>query len=574
MFGKDNTKFIQKTFISKTLIYVFFFYFWMMNKSLKYFVFIFLIGVLISCQSGYKPPKGKTVFKYNESAGISSLDPALARDQANIWADNQLYNSLVQLDNDLIVQPSLAKYWNIDDNGTKYKFVIRDDVFFHKSEVFSEGNGRKMTARDIEYSLKRVLNPKTFSPGAVWVQNIIAKNDSGEFKINAENDTILTITLKEAFSPFLGRLSMPYFSVVPREAIEFYGDDFGRHPVGTGPFYFKMWKEGVKLVLLKNENYFEYENGYRLPYLDAVAISFIIDKQSVFLEFVKGNIDFMSGIDPSYKDELLLPNGSLNPKYDDKINLLTRPYLNTEYLGFLMQNSKDTILLDKRIRKAINYGFDRTKMMRYLRNNIGIAGNNGFVPVGMPGFENGVTHGYYYSPDSVLSLLSKAGFPNAKGLPTITLATTSAYLDICKYIQQELGKLGVNMEIDVHQPASLRQMVANARIPFFRGSWIADYADPENYLALFYSPNFSPGGANYTHFASAEFDNLYEKARAEVNDSIRLSMYRQMDQMVIDEAPVVILYYDQVLRFVSKNISGLGVNAMNQLSLKNVQKNH
>ena len=574
MFRKGNTIYLPKTFISKTLTYINFFYFWVMNKTYKFLIFTFILTSLISCQSGFKRPEGKTVFKYNESAGISSLDPALARDQANIWADNQLYNSLVQLDNDLLVQPCLAKSWNIEDKGTKYQFVIRSDVYFHNSEVFPEGKGRRMTAQDVEYSLKRVLNPKILSPGAVWLQNIIAKSNSGEFEINAENDTILFITLKEAFSPFLGRLSMPYFSVVPKEAIDFYGDDFGRHPVGTGPFYFKMWKEGVKLVLLKNEDYFEFENGHRLPYLDAVAISFIIDKQSVFLEFVKGNIDFMSGIDPSYKDELLLPNGSLNPKYNDKINLLTRPYLNTEYLGFLMQNNKDTVLLDKRIRQAINYGFDRKKMMRYLRNNIGIAGNNGFVPVGMPGFENGITKGYFYSPDSVLSLLAQAGFPNAKGLPTITLATTSAYLDICKYIQQELGKLGVNMEIDVHQPASLRQMVANARIPFFRGSWIADYADPENYLALFYSPNFSPSGSNYTHFSSPKFDELYEKARAEVNDSIRLKMYRQMDQMVIDEAPVVILYYDQVLRFVSKNISGLGVNAMNQLSLKNVEKNN
>jgi peptide/nickel transport system substrate-binding protein len=543
-----------------------------MNKTVKYIIFFLITISVSSCQSGFKKPKGKTVFKYNESAGISSLDPAFARDQANIWADNQLYNSLVQLDDDLLVQPSLAKSWIIEDKGTKYQFVIRNDVYFHNSEAFDGGQGRKMTALDIEYSLKRVLKPKTLSPGAVWLQNIIAKNNSGEFEINATNDTTLIIRLKEAFSPFLGRLSMPYFSVVPKEAIDFYGNDFGRHPVGTGPFYFKMWKEGVKLIFLKNEKYFEVKNGIRLPHLDAVAISFIIDKQSTFLEFVKGNIDFISGIDPSYKDELLLANGSLNPKYDDKINLLTKPYLNTEYLGFLMENNKDTVLLDKRIRKAINYGFDRKKMMRYLRNNIGIAGNNGFVPIGMPGFEAGNTKGYFYSPDSVLNLLAEAGYPNAKGLPTITLATTSAYLDLCKYIQQELGKLGVKIEIDVHQPASLRQMVANARITFFRGSWIADYADPENYLALFYSPNFSPGGANYTHFSSPIYDDLYERARAEVNDSIRLGMYRKMDQMVIDEAPVVILYYDQVLRFVSKDISGLGVNAMNQLSLKNVVK--
>jgi len=542
-----------------------------MNSILKLFLFLIIFS-LWSCGSDMKYPEGKTVFRYNESAGISSLDPAFARDQANIWADNQLYNGLVQLDENLHIKTSIARDWQISNSGKTYTFTLRNDVYFHNDAVFKDSIGRKVDASDVEYSLKRVLDIKTLSPGAVWLKNIIAIDSNNEFQIITINDTTLSIELKEAFSPFLGRLSMPYFSVIPHEAIEAYGSDFGRHAVGTGPFYLKLWKEGVKMVLLKNERYFEKENGVSLPYIDAVAISFIIDKQSVFLEFIKGNIDFMSGIDPSYKDELLLPNGTLNPKYNDKINLQTKPYLNTEYLAFQMENNKDTILLDSRIRKALNYGFDRKKMMRYLRNNIGVAGNNGFVPVGMPGFEKGETKGYYYSPDSTLKLLAEAGYPEGVGLPIITLSTTSAYLDICKYIQQELGKLGVEIEIDVHQPASLRQMVANNRISFFRGSWIADYADPENYLALFYSPNKSPAGANYTHFSSAEFDGLYEAARSEVNDSIRYIMNLQMDSIIISQAPVIILYYDQVLRFSSKKIHNFGINSMNLLSLKNVEK--
>ena len=541
-----------------------------MKKSILYLI---VIGLgLWSCGGAMQAPVGKTVFKYNESAGISSLDPAFARDQANIWADNQLYNGLVELDNKLYVKPSLAKSWTITDSGKTYTFCIRNDVYFHNSEVFEDSIGRKMTAYDIRYSLQRVLDPKTLSPGAVWLKNILAKEQDGNYSIISPNDSTIIIKLKSAFAPFLGRLSMPYFSTIAKEAVDYYGADFSRNPVGTGPFYLKMWKEGVKMVFRKNERYFETENGIRLPHLDAVSISFIIDKQSVFLEFIKGNIDFISGIDPSYKDELLLPNGSLNPKYNSKINLLRAPYLNTEYLAFLMENNRDSILMDVRIRKAINYGFDRKKMMRYLRNNIGVAGNNGFVPVGMPGFENGETQGYFFSPDSTLKLLAQAGFPNGKGLPSITLSTTSAYLDICKYIQQETSKLGINMEIDVHQPASLRQMVANARMPFFRGSWIADYADPENYLALFYSPNHSPAGANYTHFTSIEFDKLYVQARSETNDSIRIALYRKMDQMVINQAPVIVLYYDEALRFTAKNISGLGVNSMNLLSLKRVVK--
>ena len=544
-----------------------------MNKAVISLA-ILLIIIVSSCGNRFDAPAGKSVFRYNESAGITSLDPAFARDQANIWACNQLYNGLVQLDDNLNVAPSVAKKWSVNDSGRLYTFTLRQDVFFHDWQGFPDGKGRKVTATDFEYSLKRILNPATLSPGAVWLKNIIHKDSSG-YCVKTLNDSTLTIKLRSPFAPFLGRLSMPYFSVVPKEAVEFYGEDFGRNPVGTGPFYFKMMKEGVKLVLLKNEHYFEFEDGRRLPYLDAVAVSFIIDKQSVFLEFIKGNLDFMSGIDPSYKDELLQPDGSLNPKYAGRLNMLTKPYLNTEYLGFMMDTAfvkAGSPLRLKKIRQAINYGFDRKKMMRYLRNNIGIPGENGFVATGMPGFGNDVTKGYTYQPEKAKKLLAEAGYPFGRGLPSITLSTTSAYVDIGKYMQQQLGELGIKINIDIHQPAALRQMIANSRIPFFRGSWIADYADAENYLALFYSKNFCPKGSNYTHYYNAEFDKLYEQARKTTDDSVRISLYRRMDQLITNDAPFVILYYDEVLRFTHKNIKGLGINSMNILNLKRTRK--
>lgn len=538
--------------------------------------FTILIFFLLaqSCGNNFQPPEGKTVFRYNESAGISSLDPAFARDQANIWACNQLYNGLVQLNKNLQVSPSIAKSWDISPDGKTYEFHLRNDVFFHDWNGFPNGKGRKLVASDIVYSLKRVLARETMSPGAVWLSELVEyKND--EYQISTANDTTVLVHLIRPFSAFLSRLSMPYFSAVAYEAIEFYGDDYGRNPVGTGPFYLKTFKEGIKMVLLKNEHYFEFDNQKRLPYLDAVAVSFIIDKQSVFLEFIKGNLDFISGIDPSYKDELLLSNGDLNPKYNSALNMLSKPYLNTEYLGFMIDStilSELNPISSLKVRQAINYGFDRKKMMRYLRNNVGIAGSNGFVPPGMPGFSSKKIKGYDYNPVKAAELLEEAGYPLGKGLPVITIATTSSYVDIGKYIQQQISKLGIRVDVDVHQPAALRQMVANSKIPIFRGSWIADYADAENYLALFYSKNFCPGGANYTHFFNHEYDELYEKAIAETNDSLRLSMYFQLDSLVTCYAPFVVLYYDEVLRFTHKNISGLGINSMNLLDLKWVRK--
>lgn len=537
----------------------------------RYFFILLLFLLLNSCNTDKNKYSSKKIFRYNESAGISSLDPAFAKDQANIWACNQLYNGLVELDDQLNIKPCIAKHWEITENANLYTFTLRDDVYFIENMCFKK-NKRKVTAYDFEFSFKRIVDEKVASPGA-WIFNYVKKNKN-TYEFKALNDSTFQIRLNKAFPPFLGLLSMQYCSVIPYEAISYYGKDFRKNPVGTGPFYLKLWKEGVKMVLLKNPKYFQFEGNERLPYLDAVNISFIIDKQSVFLEFAKGNIDFMSGIDASYKDELLTVNGKLNPKYENKFNLVTQAYLNTEYLGFLIDTStkNNNPLKIKAVRQAINYGFDRVKMMKYLRNNIGSPAINGFIPKGLGGYDSLLTKGYYYNPDKARKLLAEAGYPNGNGLAEISLSTTASYLDLCKYIQNQLADLGIKLKIDVNPPATLRELIAKSKTPFFRGSWIADYPDAENYLSLFYSPNFCPVGPNYTHFKNKNFDLLYEKSQTEINDSIRFKLYKDMDQIIIDEAPVVVLYYDQVLRFTQKNIKNLGSNPMNLLSLKRVNK--
>jgi len=531
--------------------------------------------LFVSCKGIPDQQAGQTVFRYNESSGVTSLDPAFARDQANIWSVNHLFNSLVQLDSNLNVQPCLAGSWTVSEDGTVYEFHVRSDVSFHDSEVFVGGIGRKLTARDAEYSLKRLLDPGLASPGA-WVLAPVKIID-GIPAIRAVDDTTLVIELKKPFPPFSGMLSMQYCSVIPREAVDFYGDDFRANPVGTGPFRFGMWKEGVKLVLLKNKNYFESQGNRKLPFLDAVAITFIVDKQTAFLEFVKGNLDFMSGLDAAYKDEMLTPSGKLNPKYRGKINLLSQPYLNTEYLGILMDLEnpllKDNPLSDRRIRQAISMGFDRNRLIRYLRNSTGTPGTHGFIPKGLPGFADSGQFGYDYNPEKARQLLAEAGYPGGKGLPPITLSTNASYLDICQFIQNQLSMIGIDMKIDVSPPATLKENIARSRVSFFRGSWIADYPDAENYLSLFYSRNFTPAGPNYTRFGSAEFDRLYLLASGENNYGKRIQYYRQMDSLIMEEAPVIVLFYDQVLRFVRSDISGLGSNPLNLLNLKTVRKN-
>ncbi|MGY8933981.1 MAG: ABC transporter substrate-binding protein [Flavobacteriales bacterium] len=535
------------------------------NKLIYLLTASYYFCFLISCNSEINSDKDHLVFRYNEHSNISTLDPAFASNPQLIWPTNQLFNSLVRLDDKLNIQPDIAKNWTFNDSTLTYTFNLRNDVYFHKSEVFAgsyKDSTRNVTAQDFEYSFNRLLDEKVAARGR-WVLNNVDH-------FYAENDSTFSIKLNQRFPAFLGLLSMRFCSVVPKEAIDYYGNDFRSNPVGTGPFKFKFWEENVKLVLRRNPDYFETDElGNQLPYLEAVAITFLPDKQSEFLQFVQGKLDFVSGLDNSYKDEIVSTKGKLQEKYKNQVNLITSPYLNTEYLGFFM-DSPTSEIQSKKIRQAINYGFDRVKMITYLRNGMGIPAVHGFIPKGLPGFNN--MEGYTYQPEKAKELVLQYIEESGNNNPSIAIGTNSQYLDLCEFIQRELENIGIQVQIDVVPPSTLRQMKSSGELAVFRASWIADYPDAENYLSLFYGENFTPNGPNYAHFKNNVYDSLYVASLSLSNIEERKLLYEKMDSIIIEEAPVVPLYYDMAVRFVSKKVSGLGINPQNFLVLKRVKK--
>ena len=641
-------------------------------RNMKKILLILSLIVLFSCGSKNADNENLKIFKYNESAGILTLDPIYAKDLPHIWACNQIFNGLVAFDDEMNVVPAIAKSWNISDDGMTYTFVLRDDVYFHEDECFlktqrhkdaktqsdddsvtlrlCDSATRRVVAQDFVYSFNRVLDRKLNSSGS-WIFSNVDKRqrttDNGqqtfEYAFAAVNDTVLEIKLSQPFPAFLGILSMTYASVVPQEAVEYYGTEFGRHPVGTGPFKYQYWKEGVKLVFRKNPIYFEtvedaktqrhkdtklYSESeslrlcdsatLRLPYLDAVSISFLIDKQVAFMEFIKGKFHFMSGIDARYKDELLTRDGQLRDEYQNEIYLIREPYLNTEYLAFFLGDN-DTLSKDRSLalRQAVSYSIDREKMLRYLRNGIGTPGNQGIIPAGLPGFRDTKTQrhkdaenesdseslrlcdsatlrlcdsatlrlcdsatlrlcafeslsiGYPYNPKKAEQLLKDNGLVGYE----LKLYTTQDYIDIAKFVQSALTEVGLNCKVEEMMPAALREKRANGNLPFFRSSWVADYPDAENYLSLFTTNNFTPQGPNYTHYSNEKFDELYQKSLTCNDLQERAKIYHEMDSLMMTEAPVVILFYDEVLRFVNKDVEGLGSNPTNMLNLKKVKIN-
>ncbi len=531
----------------------------------------FILGVvllLVSCNScNPKPDEHLKFFRYNQSSGISSLDPAFAKDQACEWACNQIFNSLVQVDDSLNIKPCIAKSWDISDDGKTYTFHLRNDVFFQNDSCFTRSEGRKLVAADVVYSLGRIISKTTASPGAWIFNNSIDTTEP--FKV--VDDSIFQLKLRRPFPPMLGILSMQYCSVIPVEAVQKYGAMFRSHPVGTGPFMFKNWKEGVALILVKNPNYFEKYGNQQLPYLDGIKISFIDNKKTEYLAFKQHELDFINSIDAAYIDEVLDENGNLKPELNGQFNLIKSPYLNTEYLGFntSSQSGKDNPFLDKRLRQAINYGFDKREMLKYLRRGVGKPAENGFTPFGLPSFDSAQVKGYTYNLAKARQLLKDAGHENGEGLPELSLYTNETYKEYALFISKQLEQLGIKLKVEIAQPAILREWMSQGKVLFFRGSWLADYPDAENYFAVFYSKNGAP--PNYTRFNNAEYDVLYEKALTETDNTKRYNLYHQMDRLIISEAPVVPLYYDEILRFSQKNVEGLNTNASNLLGLKKVR---
>ena len=521
----------------------------------------------VFCSCGNKATSNKQVFHYNEQTGIATLDPAFAKNQSVMWPIHQLYNTLVQTDDALNIVPSLAYRWDVSADRRIYTFHLRNDVFFHDNDAFPNSKGRKLTAADVVYSFKRIIEPATASSGA-WIFNNRIDTATGFIALN---DSTFQLTLIRPFTPVLGLLSMQYCSIVPHEVVKKYGSDFRSHPCGTGPFVFKAWEEGQALIFLKNEHYFEKDStGTRLPYLDGIKITFYDNKATEFLLFRQGQLDFINDIDPSFKDEVLTKKGELRKDWQGKINLYKHPYLNTEYLGILVDSSNEMVkhspLRLQKIRQAINYGFDRRKMMLYLRNSIGTPAESGFIPAGFPSFDSSVVKGYKYDPIKARRLMAEAGFPDGSGLPEIKLLTISIYADLAGFIAKQLEETGLKVQVEVIQKSLLLEQTAKSQALFFRGSWIADYPEAENYLSVFYGKN--PAPPNYTRYKNARFDKLYEQALITENDSLRYDLYRQMDQMVISDAPVIPLWYDEVIRLVNPNIKNFTPNGLNLLELR------
>ncbi len=532
----------------------------------------FLTLCIFLCLSSCKNTdtnNSKKVFRINYTAGLESMDPAFAKELYIMWTVHAVYNTLLETDDKLRLVPSLAKHWDISPDGLTYTFYIRNDVYFQDNDVFPVGKGRRMDAHDVVYSFNRIIDPVTASPGS-WIFN---GRVSVSQPFTALNDSTMQLHLEKPFRPLLQMLTMPYCSIVPHEAIEHWGKDFRAHPCGTGPFMFHYWDEGNTLVLHRNPHYWEHDSsGALLPYIDAVQVSFYDSKATEFFLFLQHKLDWVNGVDGSFKDLVIAKDGSLKKEFADKFNLSKQTYFNTEYIGFLTDTAnpllKNNSIANPLVRRAINYAIDRNKIVTYFRNGMALPAAGGFIPVAMPGYDTAQRFGYNYDPHMAAELLAEAGYPGGKGLTPFKVISPDNWTDILNFIATELQDVGIPMQVEVTQANIVKQQMAQSKAVAFRGQWIADYPDAESYLVCFNS--HYPAPPNYTRFSNAQYDKWYEQS-LNMPDTLRWQLYHSMDSLAMSAAPLVPLYYEYLMQFTQKNISGFASTPMNLIDIKRVQ---
>jgi len=536
--------------------------------------------------------KGGGVFVANELENIRSLDPVGINDVVSHHVSHQLYDLLVDLDTNLQLVPMLAKSWEITPDGLTYTFHLRNDVYFHDNPCFPDGKGRKFIAEDVRYSFNRVLDPRTGSIGFDFYRNYVegakefneeitkAKTENREPKVldvsgyRVIDDTTFQIKLTKPFAPFMYYLCLGFAYIVPKEAVEKYGKDFFQNPVGTGPFVFESWTPDLEIIMKKNPNYWDKDEfGNSIPYLNGVKFRFIKDLSQQLLEFRNGTIDESYRIPNELFKNIINEDKTPTPEYSKYI-IQRKTALSTQYYGFLVTSKT---FKDPRVRQAFNYAVDREKILKYiLQGSATDPAIHGMVPPVMPNYNASRIKGYSFDLDKAKQLMTEAGYPGGKGFPEVTLNINEGggrNTQIAEAIQDMLKEIGVTVKLQLLQFAQHLDNIDAGRSDFYRLGWNADYPDPETFLNLFYGKNVpaNPNDVspiNSFRYKNARFDELLEKALATTDVNERSRLYEEAEQVAVNDAPVLFIYYDEDWRLLQPYVRGFALDPMHRVNMR------
>ncbi len=473
----------------------------------------------------------------------STLDPARLHDVYGLAVAQQLYDGLVQFDHTLSITPALAQFWVASRDGLSWTFTLRKGVRFH--------HGREVTADDVVYSFTRLVDPRTRSGTADLFMAIQGAPEFREGRARqiaglvALDRYTVRVTLTDASVPFVSVLAVGQAKIVPRELVEDQGDDFGTHPVGTGPFRFVRWEHGREIVLAANPDYFDGP-----PRLARLVYRIFPGEQidAIFREFQAGGLE--DSPIPSREYRAVLAS--------HRFQYVRRPMFNIRHYGL---NTRTKPLDDRRVRQALLYAIDREGIVSEVwlgRHAVA----RGILPPGTLGF-NPRLAGYAYDPARARDLLAQAGYPGGRGLPPLAFWASVRSEEILREhdrIRRDLAAVGVTAEFHYNPDwPSFARAMAERRLPVFLRAWFADVPDPENFLVkLFHSA--SP--RNYTGYANPAVDALFDRARSETDVARRVELYRRAEEMILDDAPLIPVWHQTYERLFQPYVKGVEVSGL------------
>lgn len=529
-----------------------------------------LIGLVLPGRSDGTP----TVLR-RAAPRVSSLDPVQAASEAACLRVGLLYETLLAYepaDRPYRLRPNLSeKLPDIAADGRTLRLRLRPDARFVPDPCFGRDAAgrpisRTVTAEDVVYSLKRLADPRQSSPGAWTVVGRIegmsrfrdqaaaaghTDYDRAVDGLRVLGDLELEIRLVAPAPFWTYVLAMPYTAVVPREAVEHYGEGFAAHPVGSGPYRLGSWRRHHRMRLVRNAAWSGWRQATGAVSTGKVPfehIDFLVmdDPATQWMAFLAGELDLQGDVGRDYWDGVVDADGRLRSRYAQRgIRMQTLEALDVAYLGF---NFDDPVVgANRALRQAIQAAFDAATWEQFHQHRVRRA--NGPVPPGVAGrLETPMPNAF--NLDRARRLMVAAGYPG--GIDPETGDRLELQLDVgrtdtemresIELLSAFLVRIGIRLRPNYsHWPAFLAR-VSRREAQMFRLKWIADYPDAENFLQLFFSPNASPG-PNRANFQHPEYDRLYREAVAEVDPERRLTLYRSMQSLLLEEQPWVFLHH-------------------------------
>lgn len=528
---------------------------------------------------------------YGITSRIRGFDPVKAGDVASALAASKVYEGLLQyayLDRPYHVEPSLAEALpEVSEDGLTYTFRIRKGIYFQDDPCFTQtqGKGRELVAEDFIYSIKRVADLKNASTGYWVYNNRIEGLDEWRQHSGGEEPTdyealipglyapdryTLVIKLTHPYPQLLWILTMHYSFAIPREAVEFYGQEFLNHPVGTGPYILKDWKRNYRIEFVRNPKWAETGReeffptatrpehlaqgldrwaGQSIPFIDRVVQYVIGDSSTQWMMFLAGQFE-VSGVSRDNWDAVITPDKQLAEELTRKgIVLSSNPTMDLFYIGFNMDDpvvgqSEDPAedARHRALRQALTCALNSEEWERFANNRI--IRPKGPIPPGVAGYSERPER-FPFDLERARKLLVEAGYPEGIDPDTgrrleLTLELGSADSAEVRQSTELLidfySQIGVDLSARYNNWPTFLDKMDRRQAQMFRLGWIADYPDAENFLQLFYGPNSSPG-PNHCNYVNTELDALYDQVRIMPDGPERTALYEKMADMVIEDCP-------------------------------------